>query len=116
MRLNVRQPPLKIDTDIETIVSKEVWGCCCFFSQGSARIEANFEKSAYTPSDIIRAMIKVDNTYVSRPIESITFLVHQRSLFTDSWFAPEYEEEEKGFQKQARDFEGPVENTGGGRA
>lgn len=60
--LVIRQP-----ADASALAPKQtderpVYVCCCFGNKGNARITTQFEKDAYTPDEVCRAMCDVDNS------------------------------------------------------
>ena len=52
--------------------AQEIKTCCCI-DQGKAVIKVNFEKNAYTPYEIAKCFVDVNNSECKIPIENITF-------------------------------------------
>jgi sporulation-control protein spo0M len=56
---------------------RNVYACCCFGNKGSARITTQFEKDAYTPDEICRAMCDIDNSNCGGEIRGINISLTQ---------------------------------------
>jgi len=58
--------------------SKQKITTCCCIDKGNASINVNFEKNAYTPYEIAKCFIEVNNKECQIPIESVTFKLKRK--------------------------------------
>lgn len=75
--LIIRQPGTASSLNPLQRDERNVYACCCFGNKGTAKITTQFEKDAYTPDEVCRAMCDVDNSQCTKEINDISIRLMQ---------------------------------------
>lgn len=75
--LIIRQPGTPSALNPTQKDERNVYACCCFGNKGQARITTQFEKDAYTPEEVCRAMCDIDNSQCTGEIRSVSIRLEQ---------------------------------------
>jgi len=76
-RIIVRRPPTDMATGQHLDNSQQMTACCCI-DQGTGSMKVNFEKNAYTPYEVAKCFVEVNNTEGKIPINNISFTLKRK--------------------------------------
>jgi len=75
--LVIRQPTIESGFSPTQTDTRNVYACCCFGNKGQAVLTTQFEKDAYTPNEICRAMADINNSECGAEINNINIRLEQ---------------------------------------
>lgn len=72
--LAIREPPVPFKMNERQMEESKVTTWCCI-DQGTSIMWANYEKNIYTPQEVAKAMIHVDNSKCTLAVTRVKFFV-----------------------------------------
>jgi hypothetical protein len=72
--LAIREPPVPFKMNERQMEESKVTTWCCI-DQGTSTMWANYEKNIYTPQEVAKAMIHVDNSKCTLAVTRVKFFV-----------------------------------------
>ena len=76
-RVIVRRPPFEMALGQTLDSTQNITTCCCL-AKGKTSLNVNFEANAYTPYEVAKCFVEVNNRECSIPIESVTFKLKRK--------------------------------------
>lgn len=75
--LAIREPPVPFKMNEQQMEESKVTTWCCI-DQGVSTMWANYEKNIYTPQEVAKAMIHIDNSRCTLNVTQVKFFMEQR--------------------------------------
>lgn len=83
--LVIREPPVEFKMNEAQMEESKISTWCCI-DQGVSKMWANYEKNIYTPNEVAKAMIHVDNSQCTLAVTQVKFFVEQRCTIKTGGF------------------------------
>jgi len=81
----VREPSVAFKVGDQQSETSNISTWCCI-DQGTSTMWSAFEKNVFTPQDVAKAMINVDNSKCTLNVTTVKFFIEQRLTVRDTGF------------------------------